>query len=282
MMRTVTSLEELKGALTDLRSGSDRIALVPTMGALHRGHEALIRHAVGPDTTVVVTCFVNPTQFGPGKDYERYPRAPEADARLAGSAGAGLLWLPRMADIYPPGEMTRVRVGPIAASMEGLHRPGHFDGVATVVIKLITAARPDLLVLGEKDWQQVVVLRQVLRDLLWPTTIGVVPVVREADGLALSSRNQYLASTERVEALALSHALAAAAEAVANGETDGATVELTMREIMAEAPSLTVEYATVAHPETLLRLVRINRPARAFVAARIGKTRLIDTRALTP
>lgn len=281
-MQVITTLTDLRHALDAMRRPGASLGLVPTMGALHAGHAALIRQAAAECDTVLTTVFVNPTQFGPHEDLARYPRTPEADTALAEEAGSELLWFPAVETLYPTGEKTRVRVAEIETILEGACRPGHFEGVATVVTKLLLATRPDHLYLGEKDYQQTVVLRRMVADLLFPVTIVVVPTVRDPDGLALSSRNRFLSPPERAAALAIPRALDAAASQVAGGERRANRIGETMQAILADEPLLRVEYATVADPDTLAPIDRIDGSARALIAARVGTTRLIDNRGLHP
>ncbi len=256
-------------------------AVVMTMGALHVGHAALMhaaRSAVGADGTVVVTVFVNPTQFGAGEDFERYPRTLDEDVALAAAAGADVVFAPSATEVYGPARGFRpdsitVDAGPIGETLEGAARPGHFRGTLTVVAKLIGLVRADVAAFGEKDYQQLVLISRMVSDLSLPVRVLPVPTVREDDGLALSSRNRYLSATERVEALALSHALAAVAEAAPGG------VEAALaagRDVLARRPGVAVDYLVVRDLD--LGPPPASGPARALVAARVGSTRLIDNR----
>ncbi len=280
-MIRVTALTDLTRTLTEMRSRGLPIGLVPTMGALHAGHAALIEAARDAGDTPVVSVFVNPTQFGPGEDFERYPRTPEEDAALARDAGAQVVWSPPAESIYPSGEATRVQVGPLAEILEGACRPGHFDGVATVVVKLLIATRPDRLYLGEKDYQQTVVLRQVVRDLLLPVSLVVVPTVRDPDGLALSSRNRFLSPSDRADALRIPEALARADELVKEGERCPQVIERVMQTVLEGGASLRTEYVVV-RDESLEPVDTVTGPVRALIAARVGSTRLIDNLLLVP
>ena len=280
-MIRVTRLADLLRSLTEERSRGQPIALIPTMGALHAGHAALIEAARHAGDAPVVSAFVNPTQFGPGEDFQRYPRTPEEDAALAREAGARVVWSPPGEEIYPPGEATRVQVGALAEILEGACRPGHFDGVATVVVKLLSASAPDRLYLGEKDYQQTVVLRQVVRDLLLPVSLVVVPTVRDPDGLALSSRNRFLSPADRADALRIPEALARAGALVREGERCPRTIERAMQTALARGASLRTEYAVV-RDESLDPVDTVTGPVRALIAARVGTTRLIDNRLLVP
>ena len=252
------------------------IGLVPTMGALHAGHLSLIEQARSENAVVVVSVFVNPIQFGPGEDFERYPRDPARDARLMARAGVDAVYQPAVAAMYPPGSSTRVHVGGVGDLLEGAARPGHFEGVATVVSKLFTAVEPDRAYFGQKDAQQVAVISQLVADLDFPMEIRVCPTVREPDGLALSSRNAYLSPAERTAAASLSAALRLAAEAFASGERRPERLQGILLGRL-EAESLArVEYAEVVDPRTF-------RPpgTLAVLAVRFGSTRLIDNHDLS-
>ncbi|MCB0878757.1 MAG: pantoate--beta-alanine ligase [Thermoleophilia bacterium] len=273
----VQRVEEVRAALA-ARSG--RIGFVPTMGALHDGHARLLEVARSECDVVVASCYVNPTQFGAGEDLGRYPRTPEHDRAVVAAAGADVLWLPRDVDVYgaDPAAATRVVVGRDSDLLEGASRPGHFDGVATVVVRLLGAVKPDVLYLGRKDYQQLVVLRHVLRDLLVDTTIRAVSTVREPDGLALSSRNAYLSVDDRAAALAIPRALHAARHAHAAGERDPRVLETLARTILDAEPGLSLEYAQVVRDGELRppALEERDDPWTLLVAARVGSTRLID------
>lgn len=277
----VSAPTDLARSLAEIRSHGHEIGLVPTMGALHAGHAALIEAARDAGDAPVVSVFVNPTQFGPGEDFKRYPRTPEEDTALARDAGAEVVWSPPVESIYPPGEATRIHVGPLAEMLEGACRPGHFDGVATVVVKLLAATAPDRLYLGEKDYQQTVVLRQVVRDLLLPVTLVVVPTVRDPDGLALSSRNRFLSPDDRADALRIPEALARADALVREGGRCPRVIEQAMQAILEGGASLRTEYAVV-RDVSLHPVDTINGPTRALIAARVGSTRLLDNRLLVP
>lgn len=264
--------DELAGALaTD--AGPDS-AVVMTMGALHDGHIALIRRArelVGVDGLVAVTIFVNPLQFGPGEDFEKYPRTFEADLEVCRAEGVNLVFAPDRAELYPGGDpQVTVNPGPLAAELEGAVRPGHFAGVLTVVAKLLNLTVPTYAVFGEKDYQQLTLIRQMVADLEMPYEIVGVPTVREPDGLALSSRNRYLSKTEREQALALSRALNAGAAAASNGPNAVLAAART------EAIDLNLDYLELRDP--VLGPPPTRGPARLLIAARVGSTRLIDNR----
>jgi pantoate--beta-alanine ligase len=256
----VRRVAELREALEQARSG--RIGLVPTMGAFHAGHLSLMRAARADCETVVVSLFVNPTQFGPGEDLARYPRDPERDAALADEAGVDLLFAPAPEEVYPPGFDTWVDPGQLGTVLEGASRPGHFRGVATVCVRLFGIVEPDVAYFGRKDAQQVAVIKQVVRDLGLPLEIAALPTVRDSDGLALSSRNAYLSPDERDAALALPRALKAGMDAHRSG-VDAVAAACA---ILDAEPRLTVDYAAVAD---------LDGPTLA-AAVRIGSTRLID------
>jgi len=257
------------------------VALVPTMGALHAGHRALLGRARELADAVVVSVFVNPLQFGPGEDLEHYPRTFEADLAVCRAEGAALVFAPRDDVVYPTQPLVRVDAGPLGRVLEGASRPGHFDGVLTVVAKLFNLVRPDVAVFGEKDAQQLLLVRRMVADLDLPVHVASVPTVREPDGLALSSRNRYLTARQRSSALALSRALAAAAAAAAAGaNADG--VRRRARDVLAAEPAVEVDYLALVEP-TLLADVPAGFAGSALlaVAARVGATRLIDNTTVT-
>ncbi len=266
----------------DLRAGGSAPALVPTMGSLHEGHLSLIRLAATLSPAVVVSVFVNPTQFGPGEDFARYPRNLEADTRLAGSAGAGIVFAPEAADMYPEGFQTHVEVEEITRRLCGARRPGHFRGVATVVLKLFNIVRPGAAVFGEKDYQQLAVIRRMTRDLNLPVAIVAHPLVREADGLAMSSRNAYLAPDERIRAIALNRALGRGREAILSGERSAEAVRRAMTRVLDEAGGIGIEYVSVADPESLEEAREITGRTLLALAVKIGPTRLIDNMVVSP
>jgi pantoate--beta-alanine ligase len=272
-LTTHSAPAELAAVTRALRGAGRKIAFVPTMGALHEGHRELIRHARrAPGATVtVVSIFVNPLQFGAGEDLDRYPRPLEDDLEACREEGVELVLTPGVADMYPAGASTSVTVGPLAAELEGAVRPGHFAGVLTVVAKLFHIVGPDLAYFGEKDYQQLVVVRRMVRDLDFPLAVVGVPTVREPDGLALSSRNAYLAPDERRRAASLHRALAAGAGVSARGP---AAVLAAARAVLDAEPALRVEYLELRDPE--LGPAPVTGPARLLVAARLGRTRLID------
>ena len=258
------------------------VGLVPTMGALHRGHLALVERARAECDAVAVTIFVNPTQFVPGEDFERYPRPLDADLAACHAAGVELVFAPAVATMYPAGSVTEVHVAELTAGLCGPHRPGHFTGVATVVLKLFHILPADAAFFGEKDYQQLVVIQQLARDLDLPIRVVGCPTVREPDGLAMSSRNAYLSEAERAQARSLSAALFTARDRVAAGELDTAALLAEMRATITQAGPCTIDYVEIVDPTTLAPLPRVDRPARACLAVHVGACRLIDNVALTP
>ncbi|WP_380873194.1 pantothenate synthetase [Sphingomonas sp. DBB INV C78] len=274
-MQIVRTVAELRERLAGLRADGGQVALVPTMGALHAGHLALVTEAKARAAHVVVSIFVNPTQFAPHEDFDAYPRREAADARLLEAAGVAVLWAPTVAEMYPQGFATNISVSGVSEGLDGAARPGHFDGVATVVAKLFAQVRPDFALFGEKDYQQLAVIRRMAADLDTGIEIVGVPTQRDDDGLALSSRNAYLSDEERLAARALPRALGEAAAAL----TAGADVAETLaagRRRLAEAGFDPIDYFALCDAAALAPLDRFDRPARLLVAARIGRTRLID------
>ena len=271
-MQIVRNSEELARARDGI---AGRLALVPTMGALHAGHMALIEEARKGADKVAASIFVNPTQFGPSEDFSRYPRREEQDARMLQEAGCDLLWVPSVEDIYPDGFSTTISVSGVSERWEGKARPGHFDGVATIVAKLLLAIRPDLAVFGEKDFQQLAVIRQMVRDLNIPVEIVAVPTVREADGLALSSRNAYILPEERKQAASLPRALATAKAAILGGALVANVLD-DARDTLGRAGFSRVDYFALVDAVSLEPLDEPRGEMRLIAAAVIGKTRLID------
>jgi len=275
-MRIVRTVADLRAALRDARRAERTIGLVPTMGALHEGHLSLIRAARAESDVVVVSLFVNPTQFNEAADLDAYPRDEARDAEAAAAAGADLLFAPPVGEVYPPGFATTVRVAGVTEHLEGEHRgTAHFEGVATVVCKLLNMAQPDVAYFGQKDAQQAAVIRRLVRDLDIPVRIAVQPTVREPDGLALSSLNVHLRGADRERALALRRALDAAADRVAAGERDPHAIERASRAAMA-ALGVDAEYVALVRPDDLRPVERVDGDVLVAVAARVGPTRLID------
>jgi pantoate--beta-alanine ligase len=273
-VQIVRASEELTRTAAELKRDGP-LALVPTMGALHAGHMALVAEAKRRAARVAATIFVNPLQFGVGEDLDRYPRQEQADAAMFEQAGCDLLWLPGVEDIYPPGFATRVSAGRIAERWEGAARPGHFDGVATVVARLLLAVRPDVALFGEKDFQQLAVIRRMAADLDLGVAIVGVPTVRDPDGLALSSRNAFLSADERQRALALPQALGEARRAILAGQPIAAVVGHA-REALDQAGFAPIDYVALVDAATLEPLDYPTGEMRLIAAATIGRTRLID------
>ncbi len=274
-MQTIRQLESLRETIASLRGAGARIALVPTMGALHAGHIALIEAAKLVADTVVASIFVNPLQFAPGEDLARYPRRELQDARMLADAGCALLWMPGVDDMYPAGFASNISVGGVSEGLDGAARPGHFDGVATVVAKLFNQVGPDIALFGEKDFQQLAVIRRMVTDLNLPIEIVGVPTQRDDDGLALSSRNMYLAPEDRARAVALPRALGVAARVISQGG-DAASAVATARDALLAGGFDSVDYVELVDAETLAPLSDPARPRRLLAAARIAGTRLID------
>ncbi len=277
-VKVVRSPEEARAECDAARVRGERVALVPTMGALHEGHLGLVREARKRAEFVLCSIFVNPTQFGPNEDFERYPRDLASDVIRLEGASASAVFAPDVAAMYPPGDETRVRVGPLAAHLCGPYRPGHFEGVATVVTKLFAIAGPCVAVFGKKDYQQLAILRRIAIDLFMPVEIVGFPIVREASGLAMSSRNAYLSTEERSRALALSRGLSAAARAFAAGERRAGVLRgLVFAEV--ERAATSVDYVTIADADGLVPFAEaadVGARAVIAIACRIGHTRLID------
>ena len=282
LVQVIHTLAELRKARAGLSGG--KLALVPTMGALHDGHLALVREAKARAAHVAVSIFVNPRQFGANEDLDAYPRQIERDCALLKGEGVALVWAPTAAEMYPPGYATNVAISGVSEGLCGAARPGHFDGVATVVCKLFNQVEPDVALFGEKDWQQLAVIRGMARDLdlARPGEIVGVPTVREPDGLALSSRNAYLGSQDRARAAALPAAMKRAIGEIGDGEPVEETLGRLIDALLA-AGFTAVDYAELRDAESLAALnERPRAPARLLVAARIGGTRLIDNMAVDP
>ncbi len=275
-MKSATTVAELRSALTGFREKGQSVALVPTMGALHAGHLALVEQARRSAGKVVVSLFVNPKQFGPGEDLDRYPRDLEGDAEKLREAGVDLLFAPTVEEMYPPGFSTTVHVAGVSEGMEGARRPGHFDGVATVVARLFGLVLPDLAFFGQKDAQQCAVVMRLAKDLGLPVEVRVVPTVRESDGLALSSRNAYLTPEERKAAPALFRALLATQLLHGLGERKAERLLAAFRMALATEPLLALDTVDLVDVATMRPVATVDGPVLLAAAVRAGRTRLID------
>lgn len=274
-MQTLRDLDALRSALADIRSKGGKVALVPTMGALHAGHITLVSEARRLADHVVASIFVNPTQFGANEDFGSYPRREAEDAAMLAEAGCAILWAPDAATMYPQGYATTVHVAGVTEGLDGAARPGHFDGVASVVTKLLNQVQPDVALFGEKDYQQLAVIRRLVRDLDLPVIVHGVATQRDADGLALSSRNAYLSAEERIAARTLPRVLGEAAQAIRDGKgVDDALAAA--RQALVTAGFDPVDYVALCDAVSLAPVKHLDRPSRLLAAARIGRTRLID------
>ena len=279
-MDVAHTIAEVRSICADLPAP---VGLVPTMGALHEGHLSLVHRARDECASVVASLFVNPTQFAPNEDLDLYPRDEQRDSLLFAEAGVDLLFAPGMEEIYPPGHTTRVIVGRLSDRLEGAHRPGHLEGVATVVTVLLTIVTPDRAYFGEKDAQQLAVIRRLVRDLSMPVEVVTCPTVRDSDGLALSSRNAYLSAEERRQALVLSAGLRTAEMAFGNGMRDAETLRGIVSECVEAQPLAVPDYVSLADSETLEEIDgRVDGEALLSLAVRVGSTRLIDNVTLRP
>jgi pantoate--beta-alanine ligase len=275
-MQVIETVEEMQSACRDLRRAGRSVGLVPTMGALHDGHISLVRASKLACEATAVSIFVNPTQFGPHEDLAKYPRTFEADCALLEKEDVDLLFAPSVAEMYPAGAATMVEVEGIGDRLDGTSRPGHFRGVATVCAKLFHIAAPAQAFFGQKDAAQLAVLRKMVRDLNFDLKIVGCPIVREPDGLAMSSRNRYLSAEERQQALVIGRALRAASDLVAAGETSSAKLLASMQAVMSEEPNAKVDYLAAVNPDTLESIEDVSRGGLIAVAAKFGATRLID------
>jgi pantoate--beta-alanine ligase len=276
----VRTIREFRGRVAKWRKAGESIALVPTMGALHEGHLSLIGLAKAKADRVVVSIFVNPTQFGPREDFKTYPRDEAGDLKKLGAAGVDLVYAPEAAEMYPEGFKTQIKIGDLTEGLCGASRPNHFNGVATVIAKLLMQCGPDIAIFGEKDYQQLLVIKQLVRDLDIPVEIIGAPIMREADGLALSSRNVYLSPEQRKLAPLLYHTISAVAADLARGRgCDDAVVAARFK---LDAAGFRVDYVAVRDPDTLMPLAGPVKRARVLTAAYLGKTRLIDNVPMPP
>jgi pantoate--beta-alanine ligase len=280
-VQIIREINALRRAVAALRGGGGNIALVPTMGALHAGHMALVREAKRQADHVIASIFVNPTQFGANEDLGTYPRREAEDAAMLEAEGCAILWAPDTATMYPEGHSTMVSVAGFSDDLDGAARPGHFAGVATVVAKLLNQVRPDVALFGEKDYQQLAVIRRMTADLDLPVRIVGVPTQRDPDGLALSSRNAYLSPEERLAARALPRALVEAAQAMRDG-TPVAEALARARENLSSAGFEPIDYVELRGVEMLEPMSELTRPARILAAVRLGRTRLIDNLEVLP
>ncbi len=271
----------MQAASRELKNNSKRIGFVPTMGALHAGHISLMEAAKANSDAVVASIFVNPTQFGPNEDFDKYPRTFDRDCKLLETAGVDFLFAPSVEDMYPAGSATYVTVESLSGKLDGASRPGHFRGVATVVANLFHIVQPDVAFFGQKDAAQVAVIRRMVRDLNIPVKIVACPIVRESDGLAMSSRNVYLSQEQRKTALALSHSLKQVERNFREGERDVDRLVATGKQFF-DGESVRLDYFSIVDPDSLEEIKTIDQPALAAVAAYIGATRLIDNVILTP
>lgn len=274
-MQIIRDIAALRHAVAALQQGGKSVALVPTMGALHAGHLSLVKMGQRVADHVVVSIFVNPTQFGPNEDFAAYPRDEARDAALLAETGVASLWAPDVSVMYPEGHGTHIEVAELGSDYCGAARPGHFDGVATVVAKLFNQVRADVAIFGEKDWQQLAIIRRMARDLDFAVDILGAPIARDSDGLALSSRNAYLSPAQRAAATAFPDALKAAVAAIAGGADVAETLRGAQAAIVAGGFD-SVDYVALADADSLQRLNEFRAPARLLAAARSGKTRLID------
>jgi len=274
-MKVIREIDEMKREKLGRPSG-----FVPTMGYLHDGHLSLVRRSVGDNSSTVVSIFVNPTQFGPGEDYDRYPRDEGRDLSLLEKEGVDVVFIPRARDMYPAGFDTWVEVRGITDRLEGEKRPGHFRGVATVVLKLFNIVKPDRAYFGEKDYQQLLVIKKMVRELDLDIEIIPCPTVREEDGLAMSSRNTYLTPEERKVAPVIYRSLLLGRELYMKGERDAGVIKREMERLLCSEPLISIDYISVSDPDTLAELSEIKDRARILVAVRLGKARLIDNIAI--
>ncbi len=277
-MRVVQKITELRQIVREERASGKIIGLVPTMGYLHEGHISLVKRAKADESFVVMSIFVNPLQFGPGEDYGKYPRDFERDSNLAREAGVDVIFCPEVNEMYPEEALTQVEVGGLTAGLCGKSRPGHFRGVATVVSKLFNLVQPDKAYFGLKDYQQYTVIRKMVKDLNFPIEIIGVPIVREEDGLALSSRNVYLSSEERKEALVLFKSLEEAENLILSGKRNVEGIKQVIAEKIIKESSGQIDYVEIVGAEDLSSLEVIDRPVVIALAVRFGRTRLIDNK----
>jgi len=276
MVKVIPTVEQMQERAESLRQGGRRIACVPTMGFLHDGHLSLMRLARRRADVLVVSVFVNPAQFGPEEDFETYPRNLERDLELCAKEDVDIVFTPKTGALYPNGYQSYVKLQHLPHHLCGLSRPVFFTGVATVVTKLLNIVRPHIAVFGEKDYQQLLVIRRMVQDLNFNTEIIGAPIVREKDGLAMSSRNAYLTPDQRPAALTLYRSLLQARKRIETGERDAARILKEARDLITAQPETHIDYLSICDPETLIDVERIDRPALMALAVKVGKTRLID------
>ena len=276
MLPVVNSVRDIKRMIKDFRNDLLTVGFVPTMGALHEGHLSLVRQAKRENDKVVVSIFVNPLQFGRNEDFSKYPRTLERDCELLSGVGADVVFQPEPSEMYPPGFCTTVAVERLEERLCGKSRPGHFRGVAVVVLKLLHLVSPNIAYFGQKDFQQTVIIKRMISDLSMDVAIKVLPIVRNAAGLALSSRNVYLSETEKVDALCLYQSLTKAQSMVKDGVFDAKKIIMAMEKIILAEGSTNIDYISIVHPETLEDAPEARSGHVVAVAARLGKTRLID------
>ena len=281
-MEVIESISEMKNLVKDWKRRGLSIGFVPTMGYLHEGHLALVRRVKELSDKMVVSIFVNPIQFAPGEDYQRYPRDLERDKALLEKEGVDVLFSPKAQEMYPPGFQTYVEVKELSSGLCGRYREGHFLGVATVVLKLFNIVQPDIAAFGEKDYQQLKVIQRMVQDLNLDVKIISHPTVREEDGLAMSSRNTYLSPEERKSAIALYKALNLAEELINQGERRVATLKEKLKEFIESYPYTKFQYIEFVHPETLKEVERVDEPTLLALAVFVGKARLIDNKIIVP
>jgi pantoate--beta-alanine ligase len=275
-MKICKAIQEIRAVCSNARRANQRLGLVPTMGALHEGHLSLVHAATAQCDVVAVSIFVNPTQFGPAEDFAKYPRDFERDSALLEKEGVDLIFAPSVDEMYPPNAVTYVTVEGLSTKLCGKSRPGHFRGVTTVVSKLFHIIGPDVAFFGQKDAAQVAIIRRMVRDLNMSVEIVACPIVREADGLAMSSRNSYLDPQQRKSALVLYRSLMHVHKLFEDGERNSATLIAAAKEVFAEEPSVRLDYFEIVNPDTLGALSDVSQPALVAAAAFVGKTRLID------
>jgi pantoate--beta-alanine ligase len=277
-MRIISKVKEMQKVADELRKEGKIIGVVPTMGYLHEGHLSLIRLAKEKSDVVITTIFVNPLQFAPNEDYDRYPRDFERDVKLAQSAGCDIIFHPSVEEMYPQNFLTYVEVDKLTKVLEGEFRPTHFRGVTTVVAKLFNITKPHIAVFGQKDAQQALIIKQMVRDLNFDIEIIVAPIIREPDGLAMSSRNVYLSDSERKDATVLYESLKLAEKLIENGERNSKNIILKMEELIKSKPTAKIDYIAIVEPETLEKVETLSEGKKYLIAlaVRIGSTRLID------